>query len=377
MTGEQRSAHHPALDAAPLLAIGALVVAAAGIRAAGGLVAILVFSALAAILCRRLELVLRGRGLGPRAAVALTVAVFCLLLATLVVAFAASAIALAYRLADERDRIGILLQELAATFAAVTGLPAAEVPAIDSGMLVDAAQDMIRLAVPGAAGLAISVLVVTYLLLDADRLGERLRGALGAERIARYDELAASLVVYVRMRAILGAGAAVADTVLLLVVGVPYAWLWGIVSLLFSFVPNIGFILSLIPPAALAFVAVGPLGAIVVVAGYVAINVAFDYVVQPRVMAHHLDLSPAVVVISLLGWAWLIGPPGTLLAVPLTMTLRTLLAPVPAAAWFVALLGPVPDDRAPVAAPAFPGGLRGGGPGGEADGGAGERRPGP
>ena len=45
-----------------------------------------------------------------------------------------------------------------------------------------------------------------------------------------------------------GGAAAIDDTVLLLALGVPSALLWGLVSFLFSFVPNIGFVIALIPP---------------------------------------------------------------------------------------------------------------------------------
>jgi predicted PurR-regulated permease PerM len=154
-------------------------------------------------------------------------------------------------------------------------------------------------------------------------------------------------VVYIRVRATLGAAAAMANTVLLLALGVPYAVLWGVVSFLFSFVPNIGFVLALVPPALLAFVEGGPGPALLVVGGYTAINLAFDYVLQPRVMSSELDISPVVVIVCILFWTFLIGATGALLAVPLTIALRAVLLPFPGARWFVALLGPVPEDPQP------------------------------
>ena len=152
----------------------------------------------------------------------------------------------------------------------------------------------------------------------------------------------------------LGAAAAVADTVLLVALGVPYAFLWGVVSFLFSFVPNIGFVLALIPPTVLAFLDGGLGPALAVVVGYVAINLAFDYVLQPRMMSTNLDISPVVVIVSILVWTFVIGAMGALLAVPLTIALRARAAPVPGARWFVALLGPVPGESS--SAPADGGG---------------------
>ena len=120
-----------------------------------------------------------------------------------------------------------------------------------------------------------SVLIVTYLLLDADNLRARMLRHTPAGSVARYDALANELVVYIKVRAMLGAGAAVADTILLLVLGVPYAVLWGVLSFLFSFVPNIGFILALVPPTVFALLELGLGPAVLVVVGYV--------VDQPRV----------------------------------------------------------------------------------------------
>ena len=165
--------------------------------------------------------------------------------------------------------------------------------------------------------------------------------------------LATELVTYVKVRAALGAGAALADTALLLVLGVPYAVLWGLMSFLFSFIPNIGFVLALIPPALFALLEHGPLSAVAVVAGYVVINLAFDYVLQPRVFATTLEVSPVVTIVTILVWTLLIGPAGALLAVPLTITLRAILLPFPGTAWFVAFLGQeasVPLDDPPAAA---------------------------
>ena len=131
-------------------------------------------------------------------------------------------------------------------------------------------------------------------------------------------------------------------------IGVPYAVLWGVVSFLFSFVPNIGFVLALIPPTVLAFLDGGLGPALAVVGGYVAINLAFDYVLQPRVMSTELDISPVVVIVCILFWTFIIGPAGR-------------------------AAGRAADDRAPDAARPVPRGALVRGPAGA---GARRRRPG-
>ena len=163
-----------------------------------------------------------------------------------------------------------------------------------------------------------------------------------------YDRLAGDLVEYIKVRAVLGAAAAAADTVLLVVLGVPSPLLWGVVSFLFSFVPNIGFIVALIPPTIFGFLVGGFGTALLVVLGYTAINLLFDYILQPKVMGKALDLSAAVVILSIGLWTWIIGPIGAILAVPLTIVVRAILRENPATRPLAALVG---DPGAPTTVP--------------------------
>jgi predicted PurR-regulated permease PerM len=328
----------------PLLTIAAVAVGLAYVQALQALVATMTFSALAAILSRAFQRWLLGRGVGPRLALTLTVTAFVVILALLGAAAVASMIAIGVQLASESDSLRDELAAASDAFAVATGLPTGSVPSVDTDAVIAAARQLLATVGPTVTSLFMSVLIVTYLLLDADRLRARMLRHTPAGTVARYDALASELVVYIRVRAMLGAAAAVADTVLLLALGVPYAVLWGVLSFLFSFVPNIGFILALVPPALFALLELGLGPAVIVVVGYVVINLAFDYVLQPRIMATDLDLSPVVVIVAILVWTAIIGPAGALLAVPLTLALRVVLVPFEGARWFVALLGPVPGE---------------------------------
>jgi predicted PurR-regulated permease PerM len=66
-----------------------------------------------------------------------------------------------------------------------------------------------------------------------------------------------------------------------------------------------------------------------VIVGYAVINFAQDQFLQPVVMGSQLNLSPLVVFIALVVWAWILGAAGALLAVPLTLGLVTVLEAFP------------------------------------------------
>ncbi|HEY6570778.1 MAG TPA: AI-2E family transporter [Candidatus Limnocylindrales bacterium] len=342
----------------PLLTLATIVIVVVGIGLAGSMFALLTFSALAAIVARRAQLWLLDRGMASWLALVITTGGFVLILVVMGVAVVASIAAVGLALFEDSSQIEQWLGMAEDAWGTVTGVPGATLPAIEPQAALGAARSVVAALAPAVTSLAFSVLIVIYVLLGAPGLRGRMLRATSEGILARYDALATELVTYVKVRAALGAAAAVADTVLLLVLGVPYAVLWGLMSFLFSFVPNIGFILALIPPAAFALLEHGPASAIAVVVGYVVINVAFDYVLQPRLVATTLDVSPVITIVTILVWTALIGPAGALLAVPLTITLRALLMPFPGAAWFVAFLGremaPDATDAADPTEPAIP-----------------------
>jgi predicted PurR-regulated permease PerM len=156
------------------------------------------------------------------------------------------------------------------------------------------------------------------------------------------------------MNAGIGAIAAAADTIVLLGMGVDFALFWGIVAFLLSFIPNIGFIISMLAPAALALIQFGPVQALQVVVAYCVINVLIDYVLRPRIMGKDLNMSQIVAFLSVMIWGALLGPTGALLCMPLTLITKLLLEMVTRTTRYSALiveeLPAIIDDAVPAVA---------------------------
>ena len=106
--------------------------------------------------------------------------------------------------------------------------------------------------------------------------------------------------------------------------GVDFPLLWGMLFFLLSYIPNIGFILSIIPPFAITLLEQGFTRAIIVVAIVLVINFVVDNLVSPRIMGRGLGLTPLAVLLSLIVWAWVLGPVGALISVPLTILVKRL-----------------------------------------------------
>jgi hypothetical protein len=118
---------------------------------------------------------------------------------------------------------------------------------------------------------------------------------------------------------VFGFAVAVVDTIGLVVLGVPLALLWGLVSFLTNYVPNIGFFLGLAPPTLLALLDGGPRTAVLVVVIYCAANFVLQSVIQPLVVGDTVGLSVTLTFLSVLLWTVVLGPLGAILAVPLTL----------------------------------------------------------
>ncbi|MGZ7201335.1 MAG: AI-2E family transporter [Halobacteriota archaeon] len=147
------------------------------------------------------------------------------------------------------------------------------------------------------------------------------------------------LVDFVVIRTKVNAYMAIPATVFLLIAGIDFALLWGVLLFVFSFIPYIGFILATIPPALLGWVEYGPIGAVAVVVVFVVINFVAEYVLFPRYAGEGLNIPAYVVLLSVVFWGWILGPLGTLIAIPVTLLLRILLSNYTEASWLVDLLG--------------------------------------
>ncbi len=149
---------------------------------------------------------------------------------------------------------------------------------------------------------------------------------------------------YLVVATVFGAIVAVFDTVFLWYVGVPGAVLWGLLAFITNYIPNIGFVIGLVPPAILALLEGGWASFVLVVVVYSVINLIIQSVIQPKIVGDTVGLSAVVTVLSLVVWSLLLGGIGAVLAIPLTLLVKSLLVDVdPDTRWLGSLLG---DRRA-------------------------------
>jgi AI-2 transport protein TqsA len=151
---------------------------------------------------------------------------------------------------------------------------------------------------------------------------------------------------YLLVSTVFGAIVALGDWIALAIIGIPAAALWGLLAFITNYVPNIGFVLGLAPPALLGLLAGGWGEFIAVVVVYALLNFVVQTLIQPRFVGDSVGLSMTVTFVALLFWGWVMGALGALLAIPLTLLVKALLVDVdPKGHWLDALLREEP--RAP------------------------------
>jgi predicted PurR-regulated permease PerM len=144
----------------------------------------------------------------------------------------------------------------------------------------------------------------------------------GLQRIA---DLTQGIRRYMSVLTLINFLVGLGDTVFLMFLGIDYAGLWGLLAWFMGYIPSIGFIIALIPPALLAYFQYGWETALWVIVGYILINGGVQNFIQPKMMGANLKISPVVVFIGLFIWGFFLGGLGAVLAVPLTLLTLTLM----------------------------------------------------
>ncbi|MFB0833775.1 AI-2E family transporter [Arthrobacter halodurans] len=196
------------------------------------------------------------------------------------------------------------------------------------------------------------VMAVFFLSMDSTSIQRRMamlgRGYPGAA--AAMSSFSHGVRRYWIVTTVFGLIVALLDVVILAIIGVPLIWVWGVLAFLTNYIPNIGFVIGLAPPALLALLDGGPGPALAVVAAYSVLNFSVQSIVQPKFTGQSVGVTPTVSFLSLLFWYWVLGWLGALLALPATLLLKAVLIDAdPRARWVNALISSNPEREVPPA----------------------------
>ncbi|SDM18709.1 Predicted PurR-regulated permease PerM [Allokutzneria albata] len=348
-----------------LLGAASAVVSVAGMRAAAWLIGPAFLALVIVISVSPVQAWMRRRGV-PRwistvvlilvlyaviVVLTLVVAVSVAQLATLLPRYAGPAEDLLRSLTTALSRLGISAEQVHAALKSV-----------DFGKVLGFVGSLLSGVTSLSTNIGFLLVLLLFLGIEAGDADRRL-AAIASDRpgsAGALTDFAKRTRSYLLMTTIFGLIVAVLDTVALALLGIPVPVLWGLLSFVTNYIPNIGFLIGLAPPALLALLAGGWRSFLVVILVYSLLNFVVQSLIQPRFVGHSVGLSTTTTLLALVFWAWVLGPIGALLAIPLTLLVKALLVDTdPRAGWAPALLclpdtphpSPVPPTTTPGAAP--------------------------
>jgi hypothetical protein len=186
-----------------------------------------------------------------------------------------------------------------------------------------------------------------FILIQREDLRDRLIRLSGGRDLSlttqAMDDAAQRLSRYLLTTTLLNAVHGTAIGTGLYFIGLPTPLLWGLLSMLLRFVPYLGpWIAASLPIALSIAVFDGWTAALLTVGLFVAVELVSNNVLEPWLYGQSTGLSPFGVVVSAVFRAWLWGPDGLFLSIPLTVCLVVLGRYVPAFVFFAIALGDEP-----------------------------------
>jgi AI-2 transport protein TqsA len=270
--------------------------------------------------------------------------------ALVVVVSLAQLAALLPKYADRADDLLTSLSGSLSSFDVAPGQLADAVTAISPAKVVALIGTVLAGLSATLSSLVFLLCLMLFLSVDAGGIERRL-AAVAADRRELESALrsfAHGTRSYLLVSTVFGLIVGVLDGVALAIIGVPLPVLWGVLSFMTNYVPNIGFVIGLVPPALLALLTLGVPEMVLVIAVYCILNFVIQSLIQPRYVGDSVGLATTTTFVALVFWAWLLGPLGALLAIPLTLLIKALLVDVdPAARWANALAGALASEPRP------------------------------
>ncbi|MBB1034114.1 AI-2E family transporter [Dietzia sp. CQ4] len=208
---------------------------------------------------------------------------------------------------------------------------------VDPGTVIGTVQNVAGQLSSAGGQLTVLVIALTFLVFDVPGITRR-REVIARQRPRLADALSSftdGVKSYWIVSTIFGLIVAVIDVIALMIIGVPLALVWGVLAFVTNYIPNIGFVLGLVPPALFALLTGGPVDAIWVVVIYSVVNLVIQSFIQPKFTGDAVGLTPTVTFLSLVFWASVAGALGAILAVPLTLAVKAFLVDAdPRMTWF-------------------------------------------
>jgi predicted PurR-regulated permease PerM len=222
---------------------------------------------------------------------------------------------------------------------------------------ISLADTLSSIATAAASVVSVAGIVLIYagfLFVEQVRFRRKLAVMLGSgEQQARVqgvlDQIDRDIRVYIRIKTTLAVVTSMLAYAVMASVGVDFAGFWAVMVFFFYYIPTVGSILAIAAPAVLTLVQFDHLTPfLIVLFVFGTIQVVTANVIEPAIMGRTLNLSPLVVIVSLMVWGTMWGVVGMFLCVPIMVVGLIVLAQFETTRPIAVLLsadGRIPEPR--------------------------------
>lgn len=218
---------------------------------------------------------------------------------------------------------------------------------VNYGSVFSFAQGILGQTVNAGSTFVFLLTVSVFVVMDANDVPLRLIAIAKVKPhlASALQGFAHSIRTYWLVTTAFGLIVALLDGIALYLLDVPLPVTWAMLSFITNYIPNVGFVIGLLPPALLGTLDGGVSTGIAVVAVYAVLNFVVQTIVQPRITGDAVGLSTSVAFLSLALWTFVLGPLGALMAIPVTLFVKTILIDAdPNSRWANAFLSNRTDD---------------------------------
>lgn len=171
------------------------------------------------------------------------------------------------------------------------------------------------------------MLFMFFILAGSGQIAEKLKSSLSDERSTQFASIIENIDKQIRQylfaKTLISIATGVVTYLVLLLFGVDFPLLWGFLTFILNFIPNIGSAASTVFPFLLAFLQFDSFTRpILILLLLIGAHNIIGNVLEPKLLQRSLNLSPVLVLVSLLFWGWLWGVWGMVLAVPITSIIK-------------------------------------------------------
>lgn len=199
---------------------------------------------------------------------------------------------------------------------------------------------------------ALVLLFMLFILASNGQFRIKIEKAFPPSGSFQLNKMVENIEVHVRKylltNLLINTAAGVTMTIVLFLFGVDLAVLWGVLTFFLMFIPSIGSVFAVVMPILVSFLQFDSIVTPLLLSITIIITqLIIGSVIAPKILGNSLNLSPLLILVSLIFWGWVWGPLGMILSVPITSTIAIIFQNIPSLHPLAVLMSSEPANLAP------------------------------